>query len=147
MRAAIHTRYRCFTWRYKSCSLHAGQKSLDARKITHITLIVFLAMPQEVRLGLIVLPLRAPLPVPNTQQTDVKSRHWPWAKFLAVQTAKEFRALVDTCFDFALLLRFGSTRKCLFVFIFDLLGTVLCSLCILLWFCRCFRHIFRNDGG
>lgn len=94
MKVAIHTRYRCFTWRYKSCSLHTGQKVSNAGEMTHITLIMFLVIPQETCLGLIVGPLSTPLPVPNTQQTDMKPCHWPWTKFLAVQAAKEFRTLV-----------------------------------------------------
>ncbi|KAF4767920.1 hypothetical protein HAV15_002514 [Penicillium sp. str.  len=72
---------------------------------------MLLTTPDEARLGLIVGPLRTPLPVPNAQQTDVKSCHGPWAQFLTMQTAKGFRVLVRTCADFALLLGFGSTRK------------------------------------
>lgn len=70
---------------------------------------MLLTTPDEARLGLIMSPLRTPLPVPNAPQTDVKSCHGPWAQFLTMQTAKEFRVLIHTCADFASLLGFGST--------------------------------------
>lgn len=86
---------------------------LHACILTHVALIMLLTVPDEARFGLLVGPLHTPLPVPNAQQTDVQSCHIPRAQFLTMQTAKEFRVLVRTCADFALLLGFGSIRNCL----------------------------------
>lgn len=62
---------------------------------------MLLIIPQEACLSLIVSTLRTPLPVPNAEQTDVKTCHWPWAQIFTVKTAKEFGALICPYIAFA----------------------------------------------